>query len=71
MQHRHVTESWDIDFHVYGLNENQSGSRSPKVLKNALSMPGIFIVGEAIAAVTESSDQRGLYSKNRLYPWTV
>ena len=53
MQHRHVTESWDVDFHVYGLNEDQSGSRSPKVLKNALSMPGIFIVGEAIAQSQE------------------
>ena len=49
VQHRHVTESWDVGFHVYGLNEKQSCSRLPGMLKNATSLPGVFVVCEAIA----------------------
>lgn len=40
MQHKHVKEFWDIEFHVYGLNEGGTTTSSSN---------GIFVVGEAIA----------------------
>ena len=49
LQHRHITESWDVGFHVYGLNESNSCSRLAGTLANAMSVPGVFVVGEAIA----------------------
>lgn len=55
MQHRHVKEPWDVGFHVYGLNEKNACSRLAGTLTNGTSMPGVFVVGEAIAATPKTS----------------
>ncbi|EXJ56920.1 hypothetical protein A1O7_07264 [Cladophialophora yegresii CBS 114405] len=43
-QHKHITEKWDLEFHVYGRDENWTGEGRPYS-----GSKGIFVVGEAVA----------------------
>ncbi|OCT49093.1 caib baif family enzyme [Cladophialophora carrionii] len=48
-QHKHITEKWDFDFHVYGRDENWNPSAAGVGGRPYAGSKGIFIVGEAVA----------------------
>jgi hypothetical protein len=45
-QHRHITEKWDLDFHVYGRDDNWTPADGGRPYRGE---KGVFIVGESVA----------------------